>query len=77
MYERVPNYWGKNHPTQVGFNNFARIRYDYYRDASVAVEAFKSGSFDFRSENASKVWATAYEIAANRDGMLIKKNIRA
>tara|TARA_Y100000588_G_scaffold376995_1_gene455476 strand:- start:2120 stop:3961 length:1842 start_codon:yes stop_codon:yes gene_type:complete len=73
VYERVPNYWGKNHPTQVGFNNFDRIRYDYYRDASVAVEAFKSGSFDFRSENASKVWATAYEIAANRDGMLIKK----
>ena len=73
VYERVPDYWGKDHPTRVGFNNYDRIRYDYYRDTTVSVEAFKSGTFDFRSENASKVWATAYETPAKRDGMLIKK----
>lgn len=73
VYERVPDYWGANHPTQVGFSNFDTIRYDYYRDATVSVEAFKSGAFDFRRENVSKVWATAYEIPAQRDGLVVKK----
>ena len=73
IYERVPDYWGKNNPTQVGYHNFNQIRYDYYRDSTVAVEAFKSGAFDYRRENASKVWATAYETPAKRDGMLVMK----
>jgi len=73
VYERVPDYWGAKHPTQVGYSNFDQIRYDYYRDATVSVEAFKSGAFDFRRENASKVWATAYEMPALRDGMVVKK----
>ena len=73
VYERVPDYWGANHPTRKGFSNFDRIRYDYYRDATVSVEAFKSGAFDFRSENVSKIWATAYEMPALRDGRVVKK----
>lgn len=73
VYERVKDYWGAKHPTQVGFSNFDLIRYDYYRDSTVAVEAFKSGAFDFRRENASKVWATAYEMPALRDGMVVKQ----
>ncbi len=73
VYERVPDYWGADHPTQKGFWNYQRIRYDYYRDTTVSVEAFKSGAFDYRAENTSKVWATAYEIPALRDGMVVKK----
>jgi microcin C transport system substrate-binding protein len=73
VYERVPDYWGANHPTQKGFWNFERIRYDYYRDATVIIEAFKSGAFDYRSENSSKAWATAYQMPALRDGMVVKK----
>lgn len=72
-YERVENYWGADHPTQKGFNNFDRIRYDYYRDSTVIIEALKSGAFDFRRENGSKAWATAYNAPASRDGMLVKK----
>lgn len=72
-YERVPDYWGANHPTQKGFSNFDRIRYDFYRDSTVMIEALKSGAFDFRSENSSKAWATAYEVRALRDNMLVKK----
>lgn len=72
-YKRVENYWGADHPTQKGFNNFDRIRFDYYRDSTVVIEALKSGAFDFRRENGSKAWATAYDSPAFRDKVLIKK----
>ncbi len=71
-YKRVDDYWGRNLPVNVGRNNFDSIRYDYYRDTTVQVEAFKAGEFDFRNENQSKTWATAYNIPAVEQG-LIKK----
>ena len=37
-----------------------RIRYDYYRDTNVALEAFKAGALRLRVENTAKCWATAY-----------------
>lgn len=73
VYERVADYWGAEHPTQKGFWNFDRIRFDYYRDETVAIEAFKSGAFDYRAENSSKAWATAYDVSAVRDGSMMKK----
>ena len=74
-YERVKNYWGANHPTQKGRWNFDRIRFDYYRDSTVIIEAFKSGTFDYRSENSSKAWATAYDVPALRDGTMVKRTV--
>ena len=71
-YERVTDYWGKNLPVNIGRNNFDVIRYDYYRNASVAVEAFKAGAFDFRAENSSKIWATSYDIPEAEKGFLTK-----
>ncbi len=59
--ERVKDYWGANLPVRKGENNFDKIRYDYYRDSVVALEAFKAGEFDWRSENSAKMWATGYE----------------
>lgn len=73
VYERVKDYWGANHPTQKGMSNFDEIRYDYYRDSTVAVEAFKAGAFDYRAENSSKAWATTYDTPAVRDGQLVKR----
>jgi microcin C transport system substrate-binding protein len=70
-YERVPDYWAKDFPVNVGQNNFDTIRYEYYQDTTVSLEAFKSGEFDFRLENSAKDWATAYEIPAKEDGRLI------
>ncbi|MGE4279367.1 MAG: extracellular solute-binding protein [Magnetospirillum sp.] len=59
-YERVKDYWGKDLPTQKGRYNFDTIRYDVYRDSTVALEALKAGEYDLRVENESKKWATAY-----------------
>ena len=73
--ERVPDYWGRDLAVNRGQNNIDVIRYDYYRDATVAVEAFKAGEFDFRSENNSKEWGTAYDLPDVANGRMIKELI--
>lgn len=66
------HYWAKDLPVNVGRNNFAQIRYDYYRDDTVMLEAFKAGEFDLREEGSATFWATAYQ-GANFDKGFIKK----
>lgn len=75
-YERVKDYWGRDVPVAKGQYNFDTIRYDYYRDQTVELEAFKSGEFDFRQENTSKVWATGYDVPAVNNGLIKKELIR-
>lgn len=70
--KRVPDYWGANLPINLGQSNWDTIRYDYYRDSTVALEAFKAGQYDFRQENSAKNWATAYDIPALKDGRMKK-----
>ena len=74
-YTRVEDYWGADLPVKRGRHNFDTIRIDYYRDPTVAMEAFKAHEYDFRSENASKVWATAYVGKAFEDGRIVKQEI--
>ncbi len=74
-YTRVADYWGKDLPVNRGRFNIGRIRYDYYRDSVVAVEAFKAGEYDFRLENVSKNWATAYDFPALKSGQVNKVEI--
>ena len=73
-YRRVADYWGKDLPVNKGRFNVDVIRYDYYRDPTVALEAFKAGQYDVRRENSAKNWATGYDGPAWRDG-LIKKEV--
>jgi len=72
-YERNPDWWARDRPTGKGTNNFDRVRSEYYRDSAVAMEAFKAGSIDLRSENISKNWATAYDFPAVKNGLVIKQ----
>lgn len=74
-YQRNPDYWGKDLPVNRGRYNFDQIRYDYYRDDSVALEAFKAGEYDFRQETSSKQWATSYTGPAFAQGRLIKQEL--
>lgn len=60
-YERVKNWWGENLPVHRGQYNFDTLTYDYYRDFSVAFEAFKSGTYDIRLENVARHWAAGYQ----------------
>ena len=59
-YQRIKDYWAKDLPVNKGMYNFDTLIFDYYRDDSVAFEAFKSGAFDYRLETSSKRWATGY-----------------
>ena len=70
-YERVPDYWGAKLPVNVGRDNFDEVRFEYYRDDTVELEAFKADHYDFRIENSAKNWATAYDFPARRDGKVV------
>ena len=63
-YRRVADYWAADLPVMKGRYNVDVIRYDYYRDATIALEAFKAGQYDVRLENSSKDWATGYDSPA-------------
>lgn len=73
--ERVKDYWGKDLPVNRGRYNFDTIRTDYFRDSTIALEAFKAGAFDVRQENVAKNWAMAYNVPALQQGRLKKEEI--
>jgi microcin C transport system substrate-binding protein len=67
VYERVKTYWGSAVNVNIGVNNFDELTYGYFRDASVALEAFRADTVDWRIENSAKNWATAYDFPAISD----------
>ncbi len=74
-YKRVKDWWGRDLAINRGLYNFDVIRYDYYRDSTIALQAFKKGEYDYRPENSSKAWATAYDFKDVKTGLVRKENI--
>lgn len=72
-YQRVPDYWGKDHPTRVGTNNFDTYKIEYFLDLTVQFEAFKGDQFDWWSENTARRWATAYDFPAVTEGRVVRE----
>ena len=72
IYERREDYWAKDLPVNRGRWNFDEIKFLYFRDHTAELEALKAGELDLREEFVSRNWATAYDIAAVREGRLIK-----
>ncbi len=70
-FERVPDYWGRHLPVNRGRHNFDEIRYDLYRDNTIAREAFRKGLFDFRLEEDIQHW-----ISYDADGRLTRDTLR-
>ena len=70
-YKRLENYWAKDLPVNKGQYNFDHIIYDYYKDATVLVEAFKVGEYDYRREYNAKRWFSEYEFDAVKEGKVI------
>ena len=73
--ERVPDYWAADLPVTAGQNNFAQLRYEYFRDRQVAFEAFKGGAFSYRQEFTSRIWATGYDFPAVREGRVKRETL--
>ena len=73
VLERIKDYWGANLPVRIGQNNFDEMRFEYYRDNNVALEAFKADQADWIVENSAKQWATAYDFPAVVDKRVVKE----
>ena len=71
--ERVKDYWGAKFPVQIGLNNFDELRFEFFRDNLVALEAFKADQADWIAENSAKQWATAYDFPAVTDKRVLKE----
>ncbi|MEN1578654.1 extracellular solute-binding protein, partial [Pseudomonas aeruginosa] len=69
-YRRNPDWWARDLPVGRGLYNFERIRFDYYRDSGVALQAFKAGQADINVETSVKAWSSGYDSPALRDGRL-------
>jgi microcin C transport system substrate-binding protein len=74
-YLRREDYWAKDLPVNRGHYNFDEVRFEYFRDRNAELEALKAGILDLREEFTSKSWATEYDIAAVREGRLIKEQL--
>ena len=82
VLERVKDYWGRDLNVNIGRDNFDEVRYEYFRDTIVALEAFKGDALDWRTENSAKNWATAYDFPAVKDearnqGGISRSRVRA
>jgi microcin C transport system substrate-binding protein len=73
VMERVKDYWGANLASQIGQNNFDELRFEFFRDNTVALEAFKADQADWIAENSAKQWATAYDFPAVVEKRVVKE----
>jgi len=74
-FERVKDWWGAELPANRGKYNFNRVDVEFYRDSTVAFEAFKVGEFDFYIEHQAKNWANGYQFPAVLRGDVIRAEI--
>lgn len=74
-YSLVEDYWAADLPVSIGRKNFKQIQYDYYRDDTVMLEAFKAGEFDLRLESSAKFWANSYTGVNFDKGYITKQEI--
>ncbi len=74
-YRRNPDYWGKDLPVRRGMYNFDTVTYKYYKDSTIALEAFKAGEFDFFFENYSKRWARSHVGPKYDSGEILKTEL--
>jgi microcin C transport system substrate-binding protein len=71
VYERVRDHWSGEINVNIGIHNFDELQYVYFRDTTVALEAFKADNIDWRNENSAKNWATAYDFPAVADKRVV------
>lgn len=74
-FAKNPGYWGKDLPINKGLWNFDTVRFDYYRDANAAFEAFKSGLADVRIEIDPGRWNTGYDFPAAKQGKVTLEKV--
>lgn len=74
-FERVKDWWGADLPVNRGSYNFDRVRYEFYRDREAALQGFSAKNYLFREEFTARLWATAYDFPAVRDGRVRRETL--
>lgn len=75
VFKKNPSYWAKDLPSRKGFFNFEQVRYDYYQDTTVTLQALFAGNIDVREEYIAKIWVSGYDNELVKDGRVIKEEI--
>ncbi|ORE96346.1 putative oligopeptide transport protein [Stappia sp. 22II-S9-Z10] len=70
---RAEDYWGADLAVNRGRWNFDRLAFSFYRDPTVALEAFKAGETDVRAEDDPARWAGGYDGPALRAGDIVRE----
>ncbi len=73
--QKNPDWWAQNLPSRRGFFNFERVRYDYYQDTTVTLQALFAGSIDMRTEYIAKNWVSGYDNEPVKSGKIIKEQL--
>jgi len=73
VFERDPNWWGKDLPINRGRYNFDEISYDFFRDETVILQALFAGNYDLRAENIAKAWEAEYDVPPVKEGLIKKE----
>ncbi len=74
-YSRVKDHWAKDLPVYRGRFNFDEIRWIYFRDFDISLEALFAGKLDFREEYTSRAWASQYNAPAIKDGRVKREEL--
>ncbi|WP_438753563.1 extracellular solute-binding protein [Pararhizobium sp. O133] len=72
VYKRNPDYWAKDLPTKIGFDNYDQISVEYFLQDNSLFEAFKKGEIDVYPEGSPTKWARSYNFPAVQSGAVIK-----
>jgi microcin C transport system substrate-binding protein len=75
VYKRRDDYWAKDLAVNRGLWNFAQVRYEYFTDATPALESLTAGVLNYREEFSSRNWATRYDLPHFSDGRMIKETV--
>lgn len=75
ILKRVKDYWAQNLPSRRGFFNFDEVRFDFYQDTTVTLQALFAGNIDVREEYIAKIWVTGYDNDKVKKGQIIKEAI--
>ena len=71
-FERRDDYWGAELPVKRGFDNYDRIKIEYFQNPTALFEAFKKGIVDVYTEGNPRAWEGEYDFARARDGEVEK-----
>ncbi|WP_349958243.1 extracellular solute-binding protein [Rhizobium sp. ZPR3] len=76
VFERNPDYWGKDIPAKVGVDNYDQIVVNYFLQDTTVFESFKKGDIDIYQDGSPAHWQQAYDFPAVSSGAVVKETFR-